>query len=360
MRREKKYHERYFLFLGIIFLPLFSFAQLDQIHPGMSTADYRTIFPSGKMEQAGNQEQVHAKDTVEGVSGNSTYTFFLDTVNHYKFFSHAVAGPCKKFPSADSTELSRLLDATRKLYSELVLKFGVPGEKYSSSVLFPKETPFEISVFGAKWKLQGAVIIVKVVECGDPNPFPNADMENYPKERSGSCYYELQIEALGMAKTIYPQFNMGFSKNDFRKKYPLLSDQIKDSPEIWLAQDSAYGKNGEWRCLFLNDKLTLFSLNDYDGDNYDLPAKDAYSKMCNRLSQLIAEAQKQFGVPDSASPTLDAHYKTQSLHNSYSIVHYRAKWKVNGTEMILQFEESGGGINGPPKFHLSVYDEEKK
>src|SRR5665213_1230605 len=305
-----------------VFLPLFSFAQLDKIHPGISTSEYKKIFPAGKIEQAGNQEQVQLNDTIYGIIGNSTYSFFLDTVNHYKFFSQPVAGPCKKFPGADSSALSKLMDATRKLYSELSVKFGVPEEKYSTSLLFPKTTPLEISVFGAKWKLQGRIIVVKVVEVGDPEPFSNADAANYPKERNDNCYYRLQIEALGIAKNIYPQFNMGFSKNDFRKKYPATSNQIKDTPQIWLAQDSAYGKNGEWRCLFLNDQLNLFSLNDYDGDNYDLHAAEAYSKMCKRLLQLASEAQKQFGAPDSTTQSIDVHYKEQSLRNSYSIIHY--------------------------------------
>jgi hypothetical protein len=344
---------------GVLFLPIFSFAQLDKISPGMSPGNFNQAFPHASVDMTGEKDKVSAKDTIYGTPGYAEYTFSRDTITRYTFSSISVPGPCKKFPGVDTIALSKLLDATRNLYNELSKKYGVPAEKYSTSLLFPKQTQFEISVFGAKWKVQNGLIIIKVKESGDPAPFAFANDIHYPKERGENCYYEMTVEAMTNSTHLYPTFNLGFSKNDFRKKYPALASSVKDTPEIWFAPDSVYGANGEWRGKFFKDKLILFSFNAYDGSNYQHDADEAYSIMCKRMIQLIAEGQKQFGNPDSASATLPVAYVAPSLQTSYFITHYYSRWKINGNFVVMKMEETGGGMSGPSTFHLSVYYEEK-
>src|SRR6185295_6127451 len=217
--------KRWMFFIGIFISPLFLFAQLDKIHPEMSLAEFRAVFPKAVMDGTGAKERVLTTDSIYGASGLATYTFYRDTITQYSFTSDALSGPSQKYPGADTNGVSKIMAAARALYQELVLKFGAPSEKYSTSYLFPQKTTSETSVFGAKWRVKGGVIIIKVKEFdGDSSKDKNNKFHSGP-----TGFYYLNVEALSNTKSLSPQFNMGFSKSEFRKKYPAYSSKIEDA-----------------------------------------------------------------------------------------------------------------------------------
>ena len=320
------------------------------MNPGMSVNDFRAIFPSATIDPQTGKDIVQLQDSVHEVKGLSTYTFFRDTINEYKFASVAAGGPSMKFPSADSSPVAMLMNAARKSYAELMLKFGAPAEKFSASYLFPVKSGADQAVFGAKWKMKGGIFTLKVKlvsvgSPGDPNPNAHSEFE----------YYSFEIFAMGNAKEMNKPYNLGISKDEFKARYPALAEKVHDSPQIWLAQDSVYGANGEWRARFENGKCVLFSFNAYDGENYKHEGEEAYGLMGKRRNDLISEAEKKWGREDSAGYVALKKYETHSLRNYYSVTHYFGRWKNSNSYLIMKMEESGGGQSGSTVFHLSVY-----
>lgn len=336
----------------ILLLPLAAFAQLDKIRPGMTLDEFRKQFPAAVPDVNGMTSWVNGKDSLQGISGHTTYLIRRDTVFRYQFLSDEVPGPGPQFPKADSSQSTRMMAVARTLVSHYTDLFGSPAEM--STWPLPKTAAnekYDVYVLTATWKLRGGVVRVFVHRSGTEQEH-NLVNATFDTRKTGYHYYTFQVIAEGTGMEVRSEFGNGISAAEFRYAHPALAAQVKQHPERWI-MDS---ESGEWKFWFTDSRLTGFAMDAYDGQAYRSPSTEtAYAEMRTLALKLHAEAEKQYGKATSASASFPSDYPSRKASNNYySEERYLAEWKTPSGELTLLLDEHGGGKYSSPVFHLEI------
>jgi hypothetical protein len=305
---------------------------------------------------------VYANEVHASVKGVATFTISHDTVGSYWFQSQRTDGPCDRFPAADSVGVLRLLTAARTLAGHYTDMFGEPREKKTQPLNQPDPNSIQVTVYLAKWKTASGELIVVVSRPGKSEEISAANAYVKPNvKEENSCSYVFEVIATGKGREFRSEFGNGYSIDEFKLWKPYLANQVKTFPDCWRMSDETTVKNGVWHFEFTGDKLSSFTFDLYNGINYGHPTEQAYAALRDRALQLAGQADAQFGKADSASAVFPEKYKApKGSKNYYSIVNYYSRWKSNGTAIVLEMDEDGGGKQGEPVFHLVLYSGERR
>jgi hypothetical protein len=350
--------KNYVLILCLVF-PFLLQAQLDKLHPGMSTNEFHKNFPKAVPDLLSMTSSMYKQDTLLGIRGESRYVAVKDSVNEYTFHSVFYEGPSVKYPKADSAEMVKLVRAAQELTGHYSDIFGQPTETKTNN---PRTKGNETAaIYSASWKKPDASVSIIV--------HPEIEIENEinapavsPDKKKKSTNYILEISAKGNGTRLRIDFEIGVTKNQFRALMPALASQVKDFPDCWMMPDTLAGRDCEWHFWFVDNGLAGFSFDSYNGDTYGGTNKAAYPLLLNKAKQLVAEEQKSYGSPTVLqAPETDAYVPVKKVPNAFFFddIYYNAEWEMNkGKVLFIRLHESGG--KGESFLHLEVYYGEKK
>jgi hypothetical protein len=345
--------KRSLLFI-LLLCPALLIAQLDVIRPGMSLAELQRNFPGLQHDFDAMTSRVAKKDSLLGLSGYTNFLISRDTAVRYQFTSEQVAGPCDKFPAADSAAFLKMMISARTLVSHYSDLFGKPATLVINPARAAAGEAWEVIVLKAEWKIRGDFVRIEVTRPGKSADeyHPNAMVDNRPMDR---CYYVFDLMAEGTGREVMGEFGLGVSKKEFKYRFPDLAPQVEDFADTWRLEDSLTNKYASWQFQFVNDKLVAFSFDLYDGSDYGNESAAAYKLVLGRAQKLQAEAEKQFGKADSVTTKVPQEYPDRKISgNYYSRINYEVKWKQR-TDLVIRMSEYGGGKQGQPVFHLEVH-----
>jgi hypothetical protein len=342
-------------FLLFIILPVTAIAQLDKIKPGMTREEVKIFFPGLKPDISLMSSWVITRDTLQGIQGHTEYVIRQDTELRYEFTSDEIAGPCKDYPHTDSIKYLQMMKVAKGLYSQYLSRYGKP-EIYSGQPGFALDSgKTEVPLFYAKWK-QGSNELS--IEVSYPGKSKKAEM-NAPlptaEQMKPGCDYTLEILSLGTGTTFQRSCGNGITGQEFKNRHPALSSQVENHPDAWMTEDTSRNNPGAWRFNFESDQLDSYSYDILDGAGYSQKAEDAYNLIRKRVLTLFAEAKKAYGIPVSYADKMSEKYPGKGDRMYHRTTHFTAEWTFKGKNLYIIFDESNGGKQYEPIFHLTVY-----
>jgi hypothetical protein len=343
-----------FLFSFYLF-PVTLSAQLDRIKPGMTLAEVKHNFPGLKPNASAMSSWVYSKDSVEGIKGSSEYVISKDTELRYGFTSNIVSGPCKAYPDLKSENYSHLMKAAVSIHSSYTSLYGPPAEYKVQPELADDSSQMPVNVFYAKWKHGANELSVTVSRPGkNKRPEINGPPPSTEDLKPG-CKYTLEIVSIGTGNTYQKSCGNGITGQTFKELHPGLAAQVENHPDSWVADDTISSKYGDIEFTFEGKRLDSYSIDITDGPSYSHKSDTAYSILSKRAIELYNQAKKIHGKPDTLINKVFATYPGKRSRIYHRTTYFAAEWKIEDKKLYIIFDESSGGKQFEPIFHITVF-----
>ena len=345
--------------ISLVFLlvSVSGFAQINLLHSGMTITEFHQKFPKAIPDIDAMTCTVYGTDTMAAQIGKEQFTLVHDTVKDYFFQSELVSGPSNDFPKADSSDYSKMMVSVRDVYNHYVDMFGVPDEMKTHSPVVPKKMVVDPNVFYAHWKIPDGEIKINVL----PEDISQSENEINAPDREDkklkSCNYVFEIYASGKGGKLRGEFEIGSTSNQFRSLVPWYASQVKSFPDCWMVADTLGGADANWKFWFVDNSLSGFAYDTYNGDAYGKANASAYPILIAKAKAMEADAEKQFGKPTTlVSPATNEYVPLKKIPNQffYDDLYFNAEWTMDSDKsFFIRLHENGG--KGPAFFHLEVY-----
>ena len=346
------------LIVIVIFLcPLAVLAQIDKIKPRMSVSDIRQLFPKAVPDSGYMTSGIYSTKPLVWIKGGADIEFMRDTVISYDFVSDLIAGPCARYPRADSFPYSVLMNAVRKLYSDYNLRYGKPDVYYVVPEFAPNTNKELASVFHAEWKKSFINILLDVGRYGTKKGFERMSKMPYYEDLPDGCHYTMELKTKGKGDKFPESGCIGMTADEFNKIYPEEAESVnvlarrKDS---WRAGDTGVLHQSFWTFTFVKGVLNSYGFQIYFESQNQKKCSNAFSLMRNRALVFLAEAEKAYGKPDTIISSMPDKFRANSVKKFYKREYLNVEWKLKTGNLYIYFSDWSVGKVPFPEFHLGV------
>lgn len=168
-------------------------------------------------------------------------------------------------------------------------------------------------------------------------------------------FYTLEISISHQSAFSSDVFQMGPNTSRLLSEHPNLKDQLKPQKHVYMIQDTLRQDYDEWRFEFAGGKLAVFSYDLYLGEQYGgMPSEEAYKSTSRKAEQLLAQGNASFGKTDSLSNLISKEYNLPNMRAHHHIHHLYSRWLTTQGNVMLYFDEVGGGKEPGTFFHVAV------
>lgn len=340
-------------FLLLFLLPTLAFAQLDRLRGDMSEEEFRIQIPEAKRDLEEDSGWLDVRDSINGITGRSTWRIYDDTVTAYRFTSKKAQGPTHNFPKYDSTEAHKMRESADALRRKMELSLGKPSKLYNVS--FTASNPMDNPIYYlAEWKMPNNEI-VRITLMIDII-LNNTPKNNAPPLGNASEWYQLAVSIDHANLFTSMSYSLGKSANDFFLKYPALEKQASFlAKHTYFINDSALSPHATWKFWFYSGKFGRMEYFAFVGKSHGVTSVEgAYPMIVERTNDILTQGNKGFGSPDSLVNTMPKQYPHREQQPTATDHMVYSRWYGDHEEITFQvYERYGGKAEG--EFTLAVY-----
>lgn len=347
------FSRNYFFVIALMLISIQVTAQPEKVRVGMTQSEFLQVCPNAQRDWDLETEYIKVDTVLDGVNGEMRWSYYNDTIRSVWFRSVITQGPSSIYPKADSAAVHSMRVVAENWEKEIQTGSGKPELKSNA---LAKVSASNNLAYSAVWKYPGGRTMQIVLRTEYRDNISNAPMSNSNEKSPESWPYSLELETDAITKFNSEKYGVGLSVTQFAVKYRGPGSQIDFSPmPAYTFRDTAVCENAEWGFDFDDGEMFTYGYGADCGTAYGAKSdKEAYGRTKAKAEQLVRDMNMLYGFPDSISNVITPNYEERNSNVLYNKTWLYARWSTEAGDVILIFEEYGGGKSPDVTFSIDL------